>query len=182
VLASIPILGNLFRYDSVANEKTELLIILTPHVVRTKEEAELLKQVEAARMNWCLADVRKIHGYGGLRGRTDEWEDNEVLTIYPDQNLDGKPAIGPDGAPLQPSGEPTLAPPQTQPQPGPGGPAPMLGPPSGGLPPNAQPQANQIKLRPQPDPNMQRAATPPTQRPPQPTVQPVAYQTPPRQR
>lgn len=182
VLASIPILGNLFRYDSVANEKTELLIILTPHVVRTKEEAELLKQVEAARMNWCLADVRKIHGYGGLRGRTDEWEDNEVLTIYPDQNLDGKPAIGPDGAPLQPSGEPTLAPPQTQPQPGPGGPAPMLGPPSGGLPPNAQPQANQIKLRPQPDPNMQRAATPPTQRPPQPTVQPVAYQTPPQQR
>ncbi len=178
VLASIPILGNLFRYDSVSNEKTELLIILTPHVVRNKEDAELLKQVEAGRMNWCLADVRKMHGYSGLRGRGDDWEESEVMTVYPDQNLDGKPTLAPDGTPLLPSGEPTLAPPN---QPYQGGPSPMLGPPNGGLPPGVQPQANQIQLRPQPDPNMQRAAAPPTQRPPQQRVQPVVYQGPPPQ-
>lgn len=178
VLASIPILGNLFRYDSVTNEKTELLIILTPHVVRTKEDAELLKQVEAGRMNWCLADVRKMHGYAGLRGRGDDWEESEVMTVYPDQNLDGKPTLAPDGSPLLQSGEPTLAPPNQMNQ---GGPSPMLGPPSGGLPPGVQPQANQLQLRPQPDPNMQRAAAPPAPRPPQQRVQPVVYQGPPPQ-
>ena len=180
LLASIPVLGNLFRYDSVSNEKTELLIILTPHVVRTKEEAETLKQVEAGRMNWCLADVRKIHGYGGMRGRGDDWEEGEVMTIYPDQNLDGTPTLGPNGTPMQaPFGEPTLAPVIDPTQ---NGQAPMLGPPSGGVPPGVQPQANQLQLRPHPDPQVQRTSAPPAQRPPQQQVQPVNYQAPQGQR
>lgn len=172
VLASIPIVGNLFRYDSVANEKTELLIILTPHIVRTKEDAELLKQVEAARMNWCLADVRKIHGYGGLRGRDADWEEDEVVTVYPDQNPAGLPATPPNEMAPMPGGVPTLAPPSQPAQ----GPSPALGSPEGAMPPGAQPQANQIRLRPTPDPNMQRPADARRLPPGQPQVQPVVYQ------
>lgn len=172
VLASIPIVGNLFRYDSVANEKTELLIILTPHIVRTKEDAEMLKQVEAARMNWCLADVRKIHGYGGMRGRSDDWEEGEVMTVYPDQNPAGIPVTPATELPAA-QGEPTLAPP--------GQAAPMLGPPDGSLPNGVLPQANQLQLRPMPDPNLQRPADARAQQPAPRQVQPVVYQAAPQQ-
>jgi general secretion pathway protein D len=176
VLASIPIVGNLFRYDSVANEKTELLIILTPHVVRTKEDAEMVKQVEAARMNWCLADVRKIHGYSGLRGRDADWEEGEVMTVYPDQDPTGAQAATPGQLPAM-QGEPTLAPPG---QPGQMS-APVLGPVEGGMPSGVQPQANQIQLKPMPDPNMQGPADARRQAPGQPQVQPVVYQAAPPQ-
>ncbi len=40
-------LGHLFRYDNVQNRRTELLIIMTPRIVRTEHDAEIIKQVEA---------------------------------------------------------------------------------------------------------------------------------------
>ncbi len=46
LLAEIPILGHLFRYDNVQNRRTELLIVMTPRVVRTERDAEIIKQVE----------------------------------------------------------------------------------------------------------------------------------------
>ena len=33
LLADIPVLGHLFRYDNVQNRRTELLIIMTPRVL-----------------------------------------------------------------------------------------------------------------------------------------------------
>ena len=53
-LASIPILGHLFRYDYTVEKRSELLIILTPHVVTSEEDADLLLQSESERMSWCL--------------------------------------------------------------------------------------------------------------------------------
>jgi len=88
LLADIPILGNLFRYDGASVLRTELLIIMTPHIVRNKEDADWLKQVEAARMDWVLRDVIAINGDGGLRGRGDHWDDCESETIYPDYMYD----------------------------------------------------------------------------------------------
>jgi hypothetical protein len=84
LLADIPVLGHLFRYDNVQNRRTELLIIMTPRILRTKEDADMLKQVESARMSWCLADVIKVHGESGLRGRNAEWTDAETTVVYPD--------------------------------------------------------------------------------------------------
>ena len=71
LLADIPLVGALFRFDSSRQVRTELLIILTPHVVRSRAEAERLKQVESSRMSWCLSDVVDLHGPAGLRSRTD---------------------------------------------------------------------------------------------------------------
>ncbi|MCK5139056.1 MAG: type II secretion system secretin GspD [Thermodesulfovibrionia bacterium] len=42
ILSSIPILGYLFRYTAVSTTKTELIIIITPHVIINKTEAEVL--------------------------------------------------------------------------------------------------------------------------------------------
>jgi general secretion pathway protein D len=72
-LGDIPLLGNLFRFDSVAEQRTELLIIMTPFIVRSPEDADVLNQIETQRMSWCLADVFDVHGdigpgVGGLGG------------------------------------------------------------------------------------------------------------------
>ena len=85
-LSEIPVLGRLFRFDSVACERAELLIVLTPHVVKNEQEAERLKKVEAARMHWCLADVHQLHGDTGLVNIHEghDLSDGSTDTIYPD--------------------------------------------------------------------------------------------------
>jgi general secretion pathway protein D len=90
-LANLPIVGNLFRYDLVAQRRTELLIVLTPHIIRSEADADRIKQAEAARMSWCLGDVIKINGPSGLRTRTDDFQNNETLVVYPELNPDGTP-------------------------------------------------------------------------------------------
>ncbi len=148
LVSQIPVVGNLFRYDNIIQDRRELLVILTPRVVWNAEDAEQLKQVEAERMNWCYSDIVKIHGDPGIRSRNGAWGQNEVDTIFPDGNpraeevpaelLEGQPteaepgAVGPlvvpNGQPGVPApGAPSeLPPPQTQfvPQ----GQQPMLGP------------------------------------------------------
>lgn len=42
LLSSIPVLGNLFRYPVSRNDKTELIVFLTPHVVVNRSEADAL--------------------------------------------------------------------------------------------------------------------------------------------
>lgn len=84
LLSDIPVLGNLFRYDSEIDDKNELLIIMTPHIVKNERDLDRIKQMEAARIDWCLTDVVKIHGDAGLRGRKDNWSSDEVPVVYPD--------------------------------------------------------------------------------------------------
>jgi len=114
-LSDVPVIGNLFRFDSKTATKTELLIIMTPHVVRTEEDAEAIKRVEAARMHWCLADIVEMHGDSGLRGRKDDWPDGETKVIYPDG--DPRSMRGPTPpAPMPPSDSPEMVPkPETTP-------------------------------------------------------------------
>ncbi len=87
-LADIPLLGDLFRYDSEAELRTELLIIMTPHIVRKTEDSDLLNQIESERMSWCLADVIDVHGEtqlssGGINRRS------LTQLIYPDLDPTG---------------------------------------------------------------------------------------------
>jgi len=107
VLGDIPLLGNLFRYDGTSEARTELLIIMTPHIVKSQADAEAIKRVEAAKMSWCLCDVTSIYGEAGLRRRTDEWTDGEVPVIYPDAGPHpaGSPPTGPEVVPA-PNGQP----------------------------------------------------------------------------
>lgn len=97
LLADVPLLGHLFRYDSTREERTELLIIMTPRVVRSEKEAEMIKQIETARMNWVISDVIDIHGDTNLRSRSDGWGDNETSVVYPDmENYETVPTPAPD--------------------------------------------------------------------------------------
>lgn len=81
LLADIPLLGDLFRYDAVEESRTELLVIMTPRIIRSEIDAEMLKQVESSRMSWVLSDVIDLHGPAGLRTRGDSW--NEAEACFP---------------------------------------------------------------------------------------------------
>jgi general secretion pathway protein D len=83
LLADIPLLGDLFKFDSKAVERAELLIVLTPHVIRSRHQSEMIKQVESSRMSWCLADVVDMHGPAGLRSRQDPLGAAEAETVFP---------------------------------------------------------------------------------------------------
>ncbi|MBM4005619.1 MAG: hypothetical protein FJ295_20410 [Planctomycetes bacterium] len=93
-LGDVPLLGNLFRYDSQAQRRTELLIILTPHVVRTPDDEQRLKQIELARMSWCAADIFDIHGDLGTGSALDAapLDNGDYEIVYPDVDPRGRPS------------------------------------------------------------------------------------------
>jgi type II secretory pathway component GspD/PulD (secretin) len=107
VLDDIPVINNFFRYDSTVADKSELLIIMTPHIVRNQADSDKIKRTEAAKMTWCLNDVTAMYGEAGLRRRTDEWTDGEVPVVYPDS--------GPLPAGNQPAGPEAIPTPNSQP-------------------------------------------------------------------
>jgi type II secretion system protein D len=61
-LGDIPVLGIAFRYDFNQTRRTELLMFLTPHVIRTDEDNEFHKQVETQRIHFTEYDAEAIHG------------------------------------------------------------------------------------------------------------------------
>jgi type II secretion system protein D len=66
VLGDWPIVGALFRYRTESKSKTELLIILTPHIIRAPCDADQILAEEEQRMSWRLGDVLKTHGTTGV--------------------------------------------------------------------------------------------------------------------
>ncbi|MCX7918038.1 MAG: type II secretion system secretin GspD [bacterium] len=51
ILGSLPILGHLFKSTNNIKEKTELLVFLTPHVVRTADELNSLSAKDISKLN-----------------------------------------------------------------------------------------------------------------------------------
>ncbi|MFO0428640.1 MAG: secretin N-terminal domain-containing protein [Planctomyces sp.] len=82
-LSDIPILGNFFRYDRNDSSRKELLIILTPQVIRGKSEADYLRQIEMARMSWISCDV--LSWLSSETCITGSLDGADIPTIYPDQ-------------------------------------------------------------------------------------------------
>jgi general secretion pathway protein D len=92
-LGDIPVVKNFFRYEFNQVRRTELLIIMTPHVVRSPGDMERLKLAEFSRMSWCEADVFDIHGDVHTLSTSMEQSLDSApwQTIYPDDDPRGKP-------------------------------------------------------------------------------------------
>src|SRR5262249_32210766 len=56
-VGDLPGVGELFRYRTQAKEKHELIVVMTPHVVRTRFEADRILAEESRRMDWIVGDV-----------------------------------------------------------------------------------------------------------------------------
>jgi type II secretion system protein D len=80
-LNKIPVIKHFFEYESQKTSRSELLIILTPTIIRNDNDMEKLKQQEYARMHWCLSDVIKLTGKSEMRTLTDSWLTNDVPHI-----------------------------------------------------------------------------------------------------
>ena len=84
-LGEIPVLGQLFRYDSLVAERSELLIILTPHIIRSPEDVDRMKHIEGARMHWVAADVHELHGESAFcTPGACPICDGQIPVVYPD--------------------------------------------------------------------------------------------------
>ena len=142
VLGDLPFLGALFRYRTQTRTKTELLVIMTPHVVRSKADIERVLGEETHRMDWIMGDVLRTHGTYGMdpaipkkngpgAGGPDAGGPGVDGGAYPPVPgaLPGvAPGANPEGpAPIpEPLTQPRIAPPSNlppmQPMPGPGQP------------------------------------------------------------
>ena len=65
-LGDAPYLGSMFRYRTQYKTKSELLIIMTPHIVRNKADGERILAEEARKMDWALSTVLKTQGPNAL--------------------------------------------------------------------------------------------------------------------
>jgi hypothetical protein len=141
-LGDLPIVGAAFRYCTETQSKRELLVILTPHILRCPADAERIALDEMQRINWIESDVQKVHGPFAT-----------PRTPPPVPSVPPGPVVAPPGTPI-----PILPQPQPQPQP----PADQM-PPAKSAAPTEQPLANNLVLPPpnQPAPVVQAAATAP---------------------
>lgn len=116
-LGDLPVLGTLFRYRTQLKEKRELLVILTPHIVRNRIEAERVLAEEGRRMDWVLGDVIKTHGMHGMHPLfppppappTGGIDAELPAPLAPGQAVPTGPVL-PAPTPLPPGSEPVVPP------------------------------------------------------------------------
>jgi general secretion pathway protein D len=113
-LSDIPIAGMLFRFDSEAESRSELIVIMTPRLINPNDsdKLDMLKQVESSRMSWCMADILNIHGDVGLSPGNGLWGPAASPVIFPD--LQPSAEFDPSQNPNLLMGEPEGIPPSMQ--------------------------------------------------------------------
>jgi type II secretory pathway component GspD/PulD (secretin) len=121
-LGDLPYLGSLFRYRTETKGKVELLVIMTPHIVRCRADADRVAAAESARMAWIRGNVRSIHETTGM----------DPIIHARDNDNDRIPGVTPVPSILPPdwsAPEVKPTPPEILPKPKPGAPAatPMQG-------------------------------------------------------
>ena len=80
ILGSLPLIGHAFKRTQRTSVKTELLIFLTPRIIRSDADFELIKQVEAERLHFIEeeAEIGQCRRYGqaeekqGQHGQDDD--------------------------------------------------------------------------------------------------------------
>jgi type II secretory pathway component GspD/PulD (secretin) len=105
-LGDLPYLGTLFRFRTQTQQRRELLVIMTPHIIRNSADSERRLMEEARKMSWTLRDLDKLTPSSPL---TSEMNDpNRVLPpdVYAQPH---------GGSPL----EPTMRLPDPKPTPAP---------------------------------------------------------------
>ncbi len=111
----LPGVGALFRYRTQFKAKKELLVILTPHIVRCPSDADRILSMESRRMDWVLGDVLKLQGTSGMEPILPRPGEAPKAGGCPGGDCGG----GAPYVPIAPSAGPEVAP-QPRSVPGPG--------------------------------------------------------------
>lgn len=110
-IADVPLLGQLFRYDTKTTVRTELLIFLTPRVIRNDSDDELLKQIETERLHFLLDEAESIHGPILSNKPTDGLLQECPPLTMPQGLPPGAVPVGPSVVPPAPGEASPVAPP-----------------------------------------------------------------------
>lgn len=94
-LGNLPGLGWLFRYDQEQETRQELLIFMTPYIVKDDEDYEWINRVEMERMSWCLSDIVQMHGNLGPGITPAYWDSSAPSVVYPALDPTGTETIQP---------------------------------------------------------------------------------------
>src|SRR5262249_57549612 len=62
----LPLIGAAFRYRTQSKSKRELLVIMTPHIIHNRFDADAILAKESSRMDWIVGDVARTHGTTGM--------------------------------------------------------------------------------------------------------------------
>jgi len=81
VVSKIPVVGRLFEYNSTKRERKEILVIMTPMVVRSEEDMEIIRNQEQQRVHWCVLDVMSISDARNVRTRGDYYSPMETQVV-----------------------------------------------------------------------------------------------------
>ena len=79
-LGDIPIIGQAFRFDSQSMRRTELLIFLTPRIVKNNSVSEIIKQIESERLHYTECEAEALHG--PLFGIPESPSDGSIPPVY----------------------------------------------------------------------------------------------------
>ena len=61
-LGDLPLIGSAFRFRTQIQSKRELIVILTPHIIRSQADVERIKCEEFKRIHWVTKDIERVHG------------------------------------------------------------------------------------------------------------------------
>ncbi len=112
-LGDLPILGNVFRFDAHLCKRTELLIFLTPRIIKTNSVSEIIKQIEAERLHYTEEEAEALHGplFSAPAAAMEAPIDGSTVPTYGPGEL-WLPPSPQDSAPLSPQGNKTSAAPR----------------------------------------------------------------------
>jgi type II secretion system protein D len=105
-LGDLPYIGWMFRFTNRVTQKRELLVIMTPHVVRCKVDADRILAEEAQRVNWMVGDVHAIHGVNNMGAAVKSPNDGPVHVPSHPEHMHGAPTSGADAPPTLPPPRP----------------------------------------------------------------------------
>ena len=101
-LSDLPMLGPLFRFTSHQDKRTELLIILTPQIIRSDEEIDLDPSRGIGADELVPGDITELYGNVGLSARPGCWcgsgnppgsaaakRRHAMPLVFPDENPSG---------------------------------------------------------------------------------------------
>jgi len=95
-LGDLPLVGQAFRFDSHSHRRTELLIFMTPRIIKSDEYNETHKQIEASRIHFTESVAEEIHGpiYGvPAEAASSGWRIETEMTFPTDRETSTDPQL-----------------------------------------------------------------------------------------
>lgn len=92
ILSDLPVIGPLFNFTSDGAARTELIIILTPRIIKGAADLDAHNRSAMSRMHWCQCDVDELYGDPGFPN-TGEYQEQTPKVYYPDSDPMGNNPI-----------------------------------------------------------------------------------------